>query len=235
MLQAQVFVAFLDQIKLVSFHVVKGLLKAAGPVDLDGFGASGFPHAEVGAEVALGEVAAAASNVSNLRDAAGLKTNASAHCVAIGLGADKFEVDEMISVRAAVMEQQRSVAVVGDDDIDETVVVEVGEGDPATHVVRLKDRTGRLAHLSELAIVFIVEERVVLFVVNFGRGLLDFRIDVTIGNKEVEPAVIVVVEETSTKTENVVSRTGDAGLIADFVEKSFAVVLPEMVGRPLKV
>ena len=51
--EARSVAAFLDEIELVRIYVAEGLLRAARPLDLDAFSASGFAQAEIGAQVAL--------------------------------------------------------------------------------------------------------------------------------------------------------------------------------------
>src|SRR2546430_5653090 len=70
---------------------------------------------------------------------------------------------------------------------------------------------------------------------DFRRGLLDLRINVAVGNEQVQPSVIVVIEKASPEAEHIMRGTGNTGLITDFVEKSFAIVVPEVVGRSLEI
>src|SRR5437016_6683818 len=74
-----------------------------------------------------------------------------------------------------------------------------------------------------------------LLVLNSRRGLLNFRINVTVGNEDIEPAVVVIVEEASAKAQHFTGRSCKAGLITDLVEEAPAIVLPKVVGGSLKV
>src|SRR5260370_16778099 len=141
----------------------------------------------------------------------------------------------MIAGAAAIVQQQRRIAVVGDDDIHVAVVVEVGESSAAAHVGGLKSVAGRLRHLDELSFAVVMKQRIDLFVGGFLRRLLDLRIDVAVGNKQIKPAIVVKVEKASAETEDVVGGYGDTNLIADFLETAFAVVMPDVIGRLLEI
>ena len=72
--------------------------------------------------------------------------------------------------------------------------------------------------------MLVVKQAIELPVVNLRRGLLDFGINMAVGDKDIQPAVVVVIEKAASKTEYLVSRAGKAGLIADLVEEALAIV-----------
>src|SRR5208337_1825284 len=94
---------------------------------------------------------------------------------------------------------------------------------------------GRLCNIGEFSVAIVVEERVGLLIVNFGRDLLDFRVHVAVGDEKVEPAVVVVVEKASAETENASRGHADTDAIADFVEIPLAVIFPEVIGTSLEI
>ena len=61
------------------------------------------------------------------------------------------------------------------------------------------------------------------------RGLLHLGIDMAVGDKNIQPTIVVIVEKASAETEHIACRPGDAGLIADLIKKSFAFVVPKVV------
>ena len=65
---------------------------------------------------------------------------------------------------------------------------------------------------------------------HIGRDTVYFLINVTVGDKQIKPAIIVVIEKTSAKTQHIVSRQGNACRITYLIEKAFSVVVPKMVG-----
>src|SRR5882724_9147311 len=98
----------------------------------------------------------------------------------------------MITIGAAVVQQQWRVSIICDDDVHEAVVIKIGEGNSAANVWCLKTAAGQLGSFDELAVAFVVEQHISLLVVNFGSRLLDLRIDMSVGDKYVQPAVVVV-------------------------------------------
>ena len=61
------------------------------------------------------------------------------------------------------------------------------------------------------------------------RGLLYFGIDMSVGNENIEPAIVVIIEKASAETKYIAGRPGDTGLVADLVKISFAFVVPKVV------
>src|SRR5436305_13918051 len=229
LLHLQLVFPFFDQIKLIGLNVTECLTLSAGPCDLDTFYAGSFAETEIGTEIALGKIAASAGDLADLRQPASHNAKACSHRVAVTLGSNEFEIEEMIPITAAIMQQQGRVSIVGYDHVHEPIIIEIGKSNASADMGCLKASTGQLGSLYELAVPFIVKQRVDLLIVNLRGGLFDFGIDVAISNEQVQPFIVVVIEKAPTKAEHVARGARDAGLITDFVEKSLAVVMPEMV------
>src|SRR5215510_1168325 len=56
-----------------------------------------------------------------------------------------------------------------------------------------------------------------------------------IGDKQVEPAIIVVIEESPAKTQHVEGGDGDAYLLTDVPKPTFSVVVKDVVRIPLEI
>src|SRR6266511_1885676 len=125
----------------------------------------------MGAQIAVRKVTPARRNLAHLREAARAHADASARRIAVALGAYEFEIEKM-SARAAVAQQQRRVAVVGHDDIQIAVVVEINERRPASRVRRRESVARDLGHFDEFARAVVAEELIDLFVANW-RGQFD--------------------------------------------------------------
>src|SRR3989441_12721004 len=182
-------------------------------------GVGTLPQAEVSTKIALGEVAPAARDLANLGDPAGAHSNARSHRVAVALGAYKLEVEEMIAAPALIVEEEWRVAIVGDDQIHISIVLEVRERDAPPGVRRREPDSRKLRDFSKLPVAVIVEQRVDLLVVNLRRDPLDFRIDVTVGDEEIQPAVIVIVEEPSAEAQNLLGGRSDSDGVTDLVKE----------------
>src|SRR5262245_36028938 len=170
----------------------------------------------MGAQIAVRKVTTAGRNLAHLRKAARADADASARRVAVALGAYEFDTEKM-SARAAVAQQQRRVAVVGDDDVHIAVVVEIGERSPASRVRRRETVARRFGHFDEFARAVVAEELIDLFVAD-GRGQFDLRVDVAVGDEEVEPTVVVEIEETAAEAKDVFGSLTHADLIADLFQ-----------------
>jgi len=234
-LQFQVVASFFNEIELIGLDIFKALLEPAGPRDIDCIYFRRLSETEIGSQVALREIASATVDLANLRDAVRANLHSSTHRVAIALRANQFEVHEVVPRSAAVMEQQRRIAIISHRYIHVAVIIEVGEGYTSSYVWRLKTVSARRGHFHELALAFIMKQGIDLLVGGFLRRLLDFRIHVSVGNEQVQPAIIIKIEKTSAKTEHVICRPSYAGLVADLNKGSVALVVPHMVRRLLKV
>src|SRR5262249_35135767 len=158
-----------------------------------------------------------------------------AHGVPIAPRADQLEIEKVIGISAAVVQQQRRVSIIGDDYIHETVVVKVCEGDSPAYRRSFETTARHLRRLHKFAFAFVVEKRVDLLEVRTGRSLLHLGINMTVRDKEIQPTVVVVVEKASAKTEHFFRGTGDSCFIANFFEASLSVIVPDMVRRLLEI
>jgi len=100
------------------------------------------------------------------------------------------------------MQQERRPSVVSYHQIHEPVIVEINERDSTDHVRRLQPTAGFLARFDELPVAFVVKLGVELLVVDIRHGLLDLGIDVAICDEQIQPSIVVIVEEASTETQH---------------------------------
>src|SRR4051812_1210432 len=95
----------------------------------------------------------------------------------------------------------QSVVDIVDDDVEVAVVVEISKGGAARG---LDDRQGRTEFRGDIAEpsipqVAINDLRLLVCRLRFQR--IDFRVDVAVDQEEIEPAVVIEVEESSTPAE----------------------------------
>ena len=163
-----------------------------------------FAQSEIGPQIALRKIASTTGNLPDLRNAASHNAKACSHRVAVTLGSNEFEIEEMIPITAAIMQQQGRVSIVGYDHVHEPIIIEIGKSNASADMGCLKASTGQLGSLYGLAVPFIVKQRVDLLIVNARGGLFDFGIDVAVSNEQVQPPIVVVIEEAPTEAEHVV-------------------------------
>ncbi len=84
---------------------------------------------------------------------------------------------------------------VGDRDVDRAVVVEVAEGAAASRARRDGRRAETVGDVREHAVARVAVHDLPLFVRGFRRNMADLRIHVSVGEEDVEPAVVVEVGE----------------------------------------
>ncbi len=153
----------------------------------------------MGAQIALREIAAAARDLADLRQTACAEFQASAHGVTIALRSHQLERYKVISIATTVVKQQRGIVVVGNHQIDKAIVIKVPKAHAPCGMRSIESVAGGSGHVHEFSVTIVMKQRVDLFVANFGRDLLHFRVHVAIGDEEIEPAIVVVIEESATK------------------------------------
>src|SRR5437870_8941712 len=99
--------------------------------------------------------------------------------VAVTLGSNEFEIEEMIPITAAIMQQQGRVSIVGYDHVHEPIIIEIGKSNTSAGMGRLNASTGQIGSISEFAVSIIVKQRVDLLIVKLRGGLFGFGIDVS--------------------------------------------------------
>src|SRR5262249_56390025 len=104
----------------------------------------------MGAEIAVRKVTPPRRNLAHLRESARAHADAGARRVAVALNAYEFEIEKM-SARAAVAQQQRRVAVIGHDDIQNPVVVEIKEPRPPSRRRRRETLPPHLRRFAEVS------------------------------------------------------------------------------------
>src|SRR5258708_13667047 len=138
-------------------------------------------------------------------------------------------MEEVVSIATAVVEQKRRISIVCHNHIRKSVVIEIGKSDSTSHVGSFKARTGQLADLSKLAVPFVVKQGIYLLVMSPRRGLLHLGIDMTVGDKNIQPAIFVIIEKAPTETYHITCRPVDAAFVAYLVKKSFAFVVAKVI------
>ena len=76
----------------------------------------------------------------------------------------------MISV-AVIVQQQRRVSIVGDENIYETIVIEIRECYTTRGMRGLRGNSSQCSYVDKFSMAFIVEQRIDLLVARSGRSL----------------------------------------------------------------
>ena len=193
--------AFCQYMYAIGLQPGPGLLEAIRPTHdnaVDGVRAS---QPEMEAQVVLRIVAAAAADFLTLlavgRDEAHQRTD----CAPVGLGADKLQRHPVPLAGLIEAEQIRCVVQIVDDDVDVAVVVEVGKRGPPAGLRRRHRRAELLADVREPSVAQVAVDDLALFVAGLGLDLANLGIDVTVDEKQIEPAVAVEIDETDAQPE----------------------------------
>src|SRR5215831_12689675 len=179
-------------------------------------------------EVALGKVTPPSRYLTHLGQLPCSQFQPRSHSVAITAGSHQLEADKVIVRGPIVVEKQRRVAVIAHHHLQSPVIVEISERDPAAGIRFGEAVTRNLAYLSEFAVALVVKQRIDLLVVNFGRLLLNLGINVPVGDKKVQPAIVVIIKESPAEAQDYFSRFSYSRHGTDFVEEALAIVVPDV-------
>src|SRR6516225_3727513 len=210
-------------------------MEAAGPPDVDLVGPPALAQTKMGTEVALGKVTTTSRHFAHLGQLPCSYFDPRSHGIAVATATHQLEADKVIVRGAIVVEQQRRVAVIAHHHLQSPVIVEISEGDPAAGIRFGEAVTRNLAHLGEFAVSLVVKQRIDLLVVNFGRLLLNLGINVPVGDKKVQPAIVIVIKESPAEAQDYFSRFSHSRDGTDFVEETLAIVVPDVVPDRLEI
>src|ERR1700719_2441638 len=141
---------------------MKHLARAAWPDYFHGGCRRCTPQTEVRSEIALRELAAARGDFPNLRSLPGGEAYAGSQSVSIAFCSNQLEIDEMVSPRTGIAQNGRRIPIVGHDNVDAAVIVEVRESDSAACARFENAQAGGRGSLLEFSVSLVVEQRVVL-------------------------------------------------------------------------
>src|SRR5882762_4919344 len=146
------------------------------------------------AEVILGHEAGAAHYFVHLRMFAGDNADARADGAAIGFCAYAFDFEPVIFGAGIVAEERGRLVHVDNGDVDVSVVVEIAEGSASAAVGLSDDGPARGADVDETTLPEIFVQDLSLFEGDVKPAGVDLREDMSIGHKDVGPAVVIEIE-----------------------------------------
>src|SRR5262249_3238602 len=121
-----------DRVELIHFHVLEHGRRPrvlAGPVDRDAVDLVGLAQAKCNRQLALAQVAAGARPLLSLGHAIRFETDAGADSASIGASAVSFQgqSDPVVAGTALVAQQAGWAAILGQDQVEVSVAVDVGK------------------------------------------------------------------------------------------------------------
>src|SRR5215467_8368544 len=125
-------------------------------------------------------------------------TDPSAYATAVGANSKRFDHQPTVLVATVVSKQAGSIVHIVDEDIQVTIVVEVAEGNSSRRACQLDCGTGSRRNVFEPAVAEIAIKNLWLSKRSIHSGSFDFRIHMTIGQEDVEPTIVIDINETTT-------------------------------------
>src|SRR5229473_1171248 len=147
------------------------------------------------AQIVLRKIASAAVYLAELLDATGMDGDPSTDRRAVALCALKVKFDAMITVGVHIFKQRRSFANVQHHDVHIAGVEDVSESGAAPAFQRQGLKTGFLRDFVEGAIAIVAMEQKRFAVARAGFHAIHLGKDVSIGDEDIGPGVVVHVKE----------------------------------------
>ena len=150
---------------------------------------------EVHTGVTLGEIAPTARGLGDLDQVSGPRCHARADRAAVGRAAREGDDQEVAPVPTVVAQQGRWAIEVVDDEVEVAVVVEIAARRAAADARCHEGRASVRRDLHEGAVAVVPVEQRPLTVGGAGVPAVELRVDMAVDDEEIEPAVVVVVED----------------------------------------
>src|SRR5215510_7086859 len=138
----------------------------------------------------------------------------------------------MVSIANLIKQEPRWSIVVGDQQICIAIVINITGGYAATDFEQRKLRSRLGAHFDETSLSGIAKK-----LVRFAQRERIFlayqvrqQLNSSVGDKQIEPAIVVIIKEESAKTREATPRHSQAGFASTILEESLAQVNVECVG-----
>src|SRR5712691_3227003 len=174
-------------------------------------------------QIALREVAVAASYLVYLGQIAGHDLHTRTEAVTITLNADRFDQHRIIGIATIVAQQLRPTIQIVDNNIDIAVIIQVAE-DGAPSYTLLQKRSAELrGHFGKRPVTVIPVNEIAL-----AEGW-QLGIDVAIDDKQVHPTIVVIVKEHGSPTHVRKTYRGDFSSVGNVGERIVAVIMVERV------
>ena len=130
----------------------------------------------------------------------------------------------MFAGHALVVQEHRLAVEVGDDYIHVAVIVEVGDCESAAHARDLQRRPGLGLGVAEVAVALVHEQVLGLTIARARRQLVYLRIDLAVHGNQVEPAIVVEIDERRAPLHPRQRSHGDSRIVRNVAEIVAALV-----------
>src|ERR1700676_823154 len=197
-----------------------------GPVDFDRIGFRFRSHAESQHQFALREIAGGGLHCEPLLVAPGGHANDGADAVAVRFCAGEFDAQALVGATLVEVEMRRA-AIGHEEDVESTVVIDVGVGGAPCDFRSGEGAPNFIRDLFKLAVPELAEQVRRLRVADALLYALDLIFDVAVGDEDVLPAVVIVVEEETAEAERYERRTTDFRARSFIHEQAVAFVVVE--------
>src|ERR1700730_6575105 len=174
-------------------------------------------------QIALREVAVAATHFVYLAQIAGHDFHARPDAVTITLNADRFDQHRIIGIAPIVAQQLRPTIQIVDNNIDVAIIIQVAEDGAPSYTLLQKRSAELLGHLGKRPVRIILVNEIALAVA------WQLRVDVAIDDKQVDPAIVVIVKELGAPTHVRKTYRGDFSSVGNVGERIVAVVMVKRV------
>src|SRR5262249_7123356 len=153
---------------------------------------------EVDPEIVLRQITRSRFHIADENLSADGKLQPCANPVTIASGPDGSDENGVAAISSLVAKDIRRCADIGDHDIQIAVVVEIPYSERSAGFLQSEARSGRRADAGKLAGSVIPEQQLHLLVTGVVPNQFCVVDDVTISHRQIEVAIVVVIEESCT-------------------------------------
>jgi hypothetical protein len=186
--------AFRHDKNLVCFDPFNGVDDAARPANFETIGLCCFVQPEVYAQIVLSLIARSGLDVARESFFADGQFQQRSDRIAVAFGSNGADDERAVAIPAIIPEKIGSLAVIADDHVQITVVVQITGGERAADFLHRESRAGYRTHIVEPAFAVVLQEKILLFVRRVVAELADVVDDVSVRYRQIEILFFVIIQ-----------------------------------------
>src|SRR5713226_2576587 len=185
--------------------------------------------------IILREIAAPTSDLIDLREGTGNDSNLRSQSQPVAASTHQLKSDPVVGDRSLVVENHRQAIDVFDDHVDPSVVVEIPKSRAPAGLWDRHGRTDGIADISERAVLAVQKHKFALAILRACGQRVDLRVDVSVDDEQVRPAVVVEVDASGAPAQVWNRDLPNTGCKGDIGECQVAVVAIKRIALVLEV
>src|ERR1700736_2911282 len=222
--------SFSDSNGLAGANVRQMIYLPAGPANFHGFCFGMLRKAEGKRQLAGRKIAGSTADHLRLHLTRGCSSYHRSDAIAIGFIADEFNAQALVGFGGAgsfVVKKIYRTAIRGQQQVEASIVVKISVGSSTANTGRSKGGSGRFSNLHKISFAHVAKQMRRHGIFPVGLHALNTGVDVTVGDKNVGPAVEIKIKKEASEAQSEQGSVTDFGAWRFIDKKTFTLVVVE--------